>query len=81
MRYLAARRLERASDLLRTTDLPVVEVCLIVGYRSIGSFGRALLARFEMAPGDYRRRARDTARIPACFAFMTGVLGDRATSE
>jgi AraC-like DNA-binding protein len=81
MRYLAARRLERASDLLRTTELPVLEICLAVGYRSLGSFGRAFLARFGMAPADYRRRMRDPARVPGCFAFMTGAVRDRATSE
>ncbi len=81
MRYVAARRLERAGDLLRTTQMPVLEVSWAVGYRSLGSFGRAFLARFGTAPADYRRRAVNSARVPSCFAFMAGVTVDRAISE
>ncbi len=37
-RYLAERRIERAQDLLRATNLSVTEVCHLVGYTSLGSF-------------------------------------------
>jgi len=37
-RYLAERRVERAQDLLRATNLTVTEICLLVGYTSLGSF-------------------------------------------
>src|SRR3954470_3085501 len=36
--YLLTRRIERARHLLRTTDLQVAEVCLAVGFSSVGSF-------------------------------------------
>ena len=36
--YLAERRIERAQDLLRATNLTVTEVCMLVGYTSLGSF-------------------------------------------
>src|SRR6476646_9849149 len=36
--YLAERRIERAQDLLRATNLTVTEVCFVVGYKSLGSF-------------------------------------------
>src|ERR671918_1224258 len=36
--YLLTRRLERAAELLRNTDRQVVDICLTVGLRSIGSF-------------------------------------------
>ena len=36
--YLAERRIERAQDLLRATNLTVTEVCMLVGYSSLGSF-------------------------------------------
>src|SRR3954452_10151855 len=39
-RYLQRRRLERAMALLRETDRPVIEICLDVGFTSLGSFGR-----------------------------------------
>src|SRR3954471_1115594 len=36
--YLLTRRIERARYLLRTTDMQVAEVCLAVGFASVGSF-------------------------------------------
>jgi transcriptional regulator GlxA family with amidase domain len=77
-RYLTARRLERASALLRTTELPVTEVCHAVGFASLGSFGRAFRAAFGTSPREHRRTALPP--VPGCFAFMRGVR-DRATSE
>lgn len=38
MRYLARRRIERAQDLLRAANLTVTEVCMLVGFTSLGSF-------------------------------------------
>ena len=38
MRYLTRRRIERAQDLLRTANLTVTEVCMMVGFSSLGSF-------------------------------------------
>src|SRR3979411_483871 len=40
-RYLQRRRVERAMFLLRQTDRPVTEVCLDVGFSSLGTFTRA----------------------------------------
>src|SRR3954451_18234777 len=36
--YLLTRRIQRAQELLRLTDLSVGEVCEAVGYASLGSF-------------------------------------------
>src|SRR5882762_7469468 len=36
--YLQTRRIERAQELLRLSELTVSEVCLAVGYTSLGSF-------------------------------------------
>ncbi|HSK96534.1 MAG TPA: AraC family transcriptional regulator, partial [Euzebyales bacterium] len=37
-RYLTERRIERAQDLLRATNLTVTEICYLVGFASLGSF-------------------------------------------
>lgn len=34
MRYLTRRRIERAQDLLRSANLTVTEVCMLVGFSS-----------------------------------------------
>ena len=37
MRYLTRRRIERAQDLLRSANLTVTEMCMLVGFSSLGS--------------------------------------------
>lgn len=75
--YLAERRIERAQDLLRATNLTVTEVCMLVGYSSLGSFSSKFRQLVGVTPSDYQAKFADGApRIPGCFVFMHG-LSDR----
>jgi AraC-like DNA-binding protein len=75
--YLAERRIERAQDLLRATNTTVTEVCLLVGYTSLGSFSRKFTELVGVAPSEYQAKFADGApRIPGCYVFMHG-LSDR----
>lgn len=68
-RYLLARRLERAAALLRTTDRSVADICLTVGFRSVGSFTTSFGRVFGMSPTAYRAAhppAASRARVPTC---------------
>jgi AraC-like DNA-binding protein len=68
--YLQTRRIERAQELLRLTDLTVSEVCLAVGYTSPGSFSATFKRTVGMAPSAWREHARKQAligRVPTCF--------------
>jgi AraC-like DNA-binding protein len=68
-RYLQRRRLERAMELLRDTDRPVTEVCLDVGFASLGTFSRTFSAVVGEPPSAYRERAQATRPaqyVPAC---------------
>lgn len=56
--YLTARRLERARHLLDATDQPVTEICLAVGFQSLGSFSRLFRRHCGLSPAAYRRRQR-----------------------
>lgn len=56
--YLTARRLERAQQLLRETDLPVTEICLAVGFESLGSFSALFKRRLGCSPQGYRQAWR-----------------------
>jgi AraC-like DNA-binding protein len=71
-KYLVRRRIERAKELLRGTDLSVTEVSLEVGFKSLGSFSSAFRELVGESPGRYGRRWRDEAAppIPACFTLM-----------
>lgn len=80
--YLAERRIERAQDLLRATNLTVTEVCVLVGYTSLGSFSTKFRQLVGTAPSDYQAKyaERGAPRIPGCFIFMHG-LSDRVPSS
>jgi AraC-like DNA-binding protein len=70
--YLQRRRIERAKELLRGTELSVTEVSLEVGFQSLGSFSRGFRELVGTPPSEYARRWRDTLPppIPACFTLM-----------
>jgi AraC-like DNA-binding protein len=76
--YLTERRMERAQDLLRATNLTVTEVCHLVGYASLGSFSSTFHRLVGVSPSAYQARyaATGAPRIPGCFIFMQG-LSDR----
>jgi AraC-like DNA-binding protein len=67
-RYLQRRRVERAMFLLRETDRSVTEVCLDVGFTSLGTFSRTFTEVVGEPPTTYRWRAADLRGVPACFA-------------
>ncbi|MCB9764606.1 MAG: helix-turn-helix transcriptional regulator [Alphaproteobacteria bacterium] len=69
-RYLLTRRIERATALLRDTDLPVTEIAFATGWRSLGTFGRTFRAVTGENPSALRARAQaepfDLGSVPAC---------------
>jgi AraC-like DNA-binding protein len=69
-RYLQRRRLERAMALLRETERPVTEICLDVGFTSLGTFSRTFTRVLGMSPTAYRaawRAGAGTAGyVPTC---------------
>ncbi|MGH8142307.1 MAG: helix-turn-helix domain-containing protein [Steroidobacteraceae bacterium] len=70
-RYLLTRRIERATALLRDTDLSITEIAFHSGWTSLGTFGRTLRDVVGECPGTIRARGKATAheldRVPACF--------------
>jgi AraC-like DNA-binding protein len=76
--YLCQRRIERAQDLLRATNLTVTEVCHLVGFSSLGSFSSRFRELVGSTPSAYQARyaAAGVPPIPGCYVFMHG-LSDR----
>ena len=70
-RYLLTRRIERASALLRDTDLPVTEIAFATGWNSLGTFGRTFRDVTGESPGSLRARQQAVGhaldRVPHCF--------------
>ena len=69
-RYLLTRRIERAVAMLRDSELPITEIALRTGWRSLGTFGRIFRDITGEAPGEMRARLRTAApgfgAVPAC---------------
>jgi AraC-like DNA-binding protein len=65
-RYLQRRRVERAMYLLRTTDRTVTEICMEVGFTSLGTFGRTFRAIVGETPLQHRERG-PVGNVPSCF--------------
>ena len=53
--FLTAVRLEKAKQLLLTTDLSVAEICFEVGYSSLGTFTTRFTNLVGVSPGRMRR--------------------------
>lgn len=78
MEYVSRRRIERAQDLLRATNLTVTEVCFAVGFSSLGSFSSRFRSIVGETASDFQRRYADGApHIPGCFIFMWGLAESR----
>jgi transcriptional regulator GlxA family with amidase domain len=70
-RYLLTRRIERASAMLRDTNLSITDIAFETGWNSMGTFGRVFRDVTGESPGELR--ARQKARrhalehVPHCF--------------
>ena len=64
------RRIERATALLRETDLSITQIALETGWESLGSFGRTFRDITGDSPSAIRARERaashELGRVPAC---------------
>src|SRR3954463_12666503 len=67
-RYLQRRRVERAMWLLRATDLSLTDICMDVGFSSLGTFSRVFRDIVGESPSAYRRRG-SLPPVPSCFAM------------
>jgi len=69
-RYLLTRRIERATALLRETDLSITEIAFRTGWESLGTFGRIFRDITGESPSANRQRGRAQAdplgRVPHC---------------
>src|SRR3954454_17045416 len=65
-RYLQRRRIERAMYRLRTTDRTVTDICMEVGFSSLGTFSRTFSDVVGETPSQFRRRG-PMPSAPSCF--------------
>ena len=77
--YVSQRRVERAQDLLRATNLTVTEVCHAVGFSSLGSFSSRFRELVGETPTQFQRRyAAWRAEDPGLLRLHVGAGRDPA---
>ena len=80
--YRIRARLERAKDLLESSDCSVTTVCMEVGFSSLGSFSDLFARRIGVSPSVYRRQFRSRVALPGfvpameigCLSLMAGAF-------
>ena len=70
-RYLLTRRIERASALLRDTDLAITDIAFQTGWNSLGTFSRIFRDITGESPSELRAREKAGSHrleeVPHCF--------------
>jgi len=79
--YLKQIRLNKASELLKSPEITVSEVCFSVGYDSLSSFSGLFKKEFGIPPKEFQNKHHQRAEsisskplnhIPGCFAENKG---------
>ena len=73
-RFRTAARLDRAKQLLVRGEDSVTEICMAVGFSSLGSFSALFADRLGQSPSAYRDRLADDADAlqPSCMDLLRG---------
>lgn len=74
--YLIHLRIARAKELLSRSDLSITEICVTVGFESLGSFSTLFSKVVGISPSAYRRSSqsmRTSAYIPLCASWLHDV--------
>ena len=85
--YRSRAQIERARHLLILTNSSVTEVCMAVGFSSLGSFSALFSRRVGMSPSGFQRRHQLAAGkprelppslIPGCLSLMGMIPGQES---
>lgn len=74
--YLVEKRIAKAKELLRNSDLSITEICVAVGYESLGSFSTLFRKMAGLSPSEYRTNSQPIANpayIPLCICVLHGI--------
>jgi AraC-like DNA-binding protein len=74
--YLVEKRIARAKELLRNSDLSITDICAAVGYESLGSFSTLFRKVVGLSPLAYRVSSQPTLTptyIPLCICLLHGI--------
>jgi|SRR5215469_9216788 len=81
-RYRSRAQIEKAKHLLILTDMSITDICMTIGFSSLGSFSALFSRRVGMSPSEFQKRYRPSSLrkrqlpatlIPGCFSLMAGI--------
>src|SRR6476659_1590778 len=67
--YLQRRRVERSMFMLRETERDITDICLDVGFNSLGTFSRTFRSIVGLSPSEYRAQ-NGPMLAPGCIQMM-----------
>jgi AraC-like DNA-binding protein len=86
--YLTSKRIDHARRILAAADCSVGEVCMRVGFESIGSFSMLFKKEMGVAPGEFREasrlsreRAEEEPRRVIPFCFIAEITGEKSNNR
>ena len=80
--YRSRAQIEKAKHLLVMADLSITDICMAVGFSSLGSFSTLFRRRVGTSPSEFQRRYRPASAherqlpaslIPGCLSLMAGI--------
>jgi len=80
--YLIKQRIDRAKELLRNSDMSVTDICVEVGFESLGSFSSLFRKATGLSPSAYRISSSPNlppAYIPFCVCLLHGIEDETET--
>jgi len=83
--FLSALRMEKSKELLHNTNLRITDVCLEVGFNSLGTFTNRFHKYVGVSPKDYRKGNRTLEysinKNPSKFATIRGIVNKEEESK
>jgi AraC-like DNA-binding protein len=88
--YRSRAQIEKAKHLLILTGLSVTDVCMAVGFSSLGSFSALFSRRVGMSPSEFQRRYRPASLpenhlpaslVPGCLSLMAEISEEEQLSR
>jgi AraC-like DNA-binding protein len=88
--YRSRAQIEKARHLLILTDLSVTDVCMAVGFSSLGSFSALFSRRVGCSPSEFQRRHRPASAgerqlpvslVPGCLSLMAEISAESNSQE
>ena len=88
--YRSRAQVEKAKHLLILSDLSITDVCMAVGFSSLGSFSALFSRRVGCSPSEFQRRHRPASAgerqlpvslVPGCLSLMAEISAESNSQE